>query len=123
MANTLHPHEEHGTFITYAVGYTLSLVLTGTAFLVVATKAFDARGLILAIVSLAVAQLFVQLLFFLHLGRETKPRWKLIVFMFMLMVLAILVVGSLWIMQNLNYRMMPPHDLDQHIQQDEGIHY
>jgi cytochrome o ubiquinol oxidase subunit IV len=45
--------------------------------------------------------------FFLHLGRETRPRWKLAVFLFMLGVILILVFGSLWIMTNLNYRMMP----------------
>ena len=51
------------------------------------------------------AQFFTQLLFFLHLGRETKPRWKLLVFLFMTMIVAILVFGSLWIMYNLNYHM------------------
>jgi len=46
------------------------------------------------------------LIFFLHLGIESKPRWNLLVFYFMVVVLAILLYGSFWIMSNLDYRMM-----------------
>ena len=48
-----------------------------------------------------------RLYFFLHLGKETKPRWKLYVFGFMVSVVLIIVFGSIWIMNNLNYRMTP----------------
>jgi cytochrome o ubiquinol oxidase subunit IV len=59
--------------------------------------------LVAVIIVLAVSQLFVQLLFFLHLSRESRPRWNLIVLLFAAMVLLIVVLGSLWIMNNLNY--------------------
>jgi cytochrome o ubiquinol oxidase operon protein cyoD len=61
---------------------------------------------IIAVVILAVMQLLVQLVFFLHLGGESKPRWNLMAFMFTLLVVAILVAGTLWIMYNLDYNMM-----------------
>ena len=61
--------------------------------------------MITAIIFLAVVQLVVQLVFFLHLGRERQPRWNLLAFAFMAIVLLILVLGSLWIMNNLNYHM------------------
>lgn len=95
----------------YTVGFILSLLLTGTAYLVVMKHLFDGGMLIAVIITLAILQVLVQLVFFLHLGQETKPRWKLVVLLFMLLVLGIVVFGSLWIMQNLNY-MMPGHDVD-----------
>ena len=98
---------DRGTPRMYVTGFASSLVLTVTAYLFVTHHALSRRVLIGAIVALALVQFLVQLVFFLHLGRETKPRWKLAVFLFMIMVVLILVFGSLWIMTNLNYRMTP----------------
>jgi cytochrome o ubiquinol oxidase operon protein cyoD len=96
---------DRGTPRSYASGFVASIVLTVTAYLLVVHHALSRRILIAAIVTLALTQFLVQVVFFLHLGRETKPRWKLAVFLFMTMVVLILVFGSLWIMTNLNYRM------------------
>jgi len=93
--------------MTYIVGYMLSVFLTLAAYLLVKQGMSSQDILIGLIIGLAFVQLLVQLLFFLHLGTETKPRWKLLVFMMMLLVVSILVFGSLWIMRNLNYRMTP----------------
>ena len=99
---------DHGTLKTYISGYIASIVLTVTAYLAVSHRLLSGNnGLIAVVVGLALAQFLVQLVFFLRLGRETKPRWKLLVFGFMVMVVCILVFGSLWIMSNLNYRMTP----------------
>lgn len=69
---------------------------------------------------LAFGQFVVQLVYFLHLGTEQKPRWKLLVFWFMIVVVLIVVVGSLWIMYNLNYNMiMPPENMN--IQTQKGF--
>ncbi len=92
---------------TYISGFVLSVVLTMVAYLGVVDHAFKSNALIAFIIGLALIQFLVQLFFFLHLGRETKPRWKLMVLGFMVTVVLILVIGSLWIMYNLNYRMMP----------------
>jgi cytochrome o ubiquinol oxidase subunit IV len=93
--------------IGYVIGFVLSLLLTGGAYVSVTQQLFTGGALIAVIITLAVLQVLVQLYFFLHLGRETKPRWKLVVLIAMLVVLFILVFGSLWIMQNLNYHMSP----------------
>jgi len=99
---------EYGTLKNYVVGYLVSIVFTITAYLLVTHRATVARSfIIIAIVTLAISQFLAQLYLFLHLGKETKPRWKLFVFCFMVMVVLILVFGSLWIMNNLNYRMTP----------------
>jgi len=98
---------DRGTPRMYVSGFVASIVLTLTAYLLVVHHALSRRILIAAVVALALTQFLVQVVFFLHLGRETKPRWKLAVFLFMTMVVLILVFGSLWIMTNLNYRMTP----------------
>lgn len=101
--------------IGYIIGFVLSLLLTGAAYLLVTEQLLAGGQLVTAIIILAMAQVLVQLFFFLHLGRETRPRWKLVVFGFMILVLGIVVIGSLWIMQNLNYNMMPQHEVDSYM--------
>ncbi len=101
-----------GSLRTYVSGFILSIILTLTAFAFVYLHVHSEHGtfshhlLIPLIVVLAVAQLFVQLRFFLHVGRESKPRWNLMALIFAVIVVLIVVIGSLWIMSNLNYRMM-----------------
>ena len=92
---------------SYVTGFVWSIGLTLVAYDLVTQNHFSHTALIATIVALALLQAVIQLLYFLHLGTETKPRWKLVVFLFMLMVVVILVFGSLWIMNNLNYRMTP----------------
>jgi cytochrome o ubiquinol oxidase subunit IV len=101
--------QERGSFRAYVVGFVSSLVLTISAYLLVVNhqSGTGTNGVLAAIVGLALVQFGVQLWFFLHLGQETKPRWKLLVLAFMIMVVLIMVFGSLWIMDNLNYRMTP----------------
>lgn len=98
--------EWHGTLKSYGIGFIGSLALTAISFLLVFTKLFSEQTLIYSIVALALVQGIVQLLFFLHLGQEAKPRWETIVFCFMVIVLLIIALGSLWIMSDLNERVM-----------------
>lgn len=117
------PDASHGSLATYIAGFVLSVALTLVAYALVTEQIFDRTLIIGIIVGLAVAQFVVQVVFFLHLGRERSPRWNLVTFGFMLMVLFILVLGTLWIMHNLDYQMMPAEDLEQHIIEDEGYKY
>lgn len=109
----------HGTLLSYSVGFALSIILTLAAYVSVVNKSQNARTVVIIIVGLAIAQLLTQLLFFLHLGRESKPRLRLVVFLFMTLVLGILVIGSLWIMDNLDYNMMP-HEVNEYLQKQQG---
>ena len=124
-----------GTFYTYLAGYVLSLGLTGTAFWLThkhlqshhVTPSDD--FMLAALAVLAITQLLVQLIFFLHLDRESKPRWNLAALGFAAIVVVILVGGSIWIMTNLNYHhvngahshQLTPSQLNQSIIQDEGV--
>jgi cytochrome o ubiquinol oxidase operon protein cyoD len=107
-------HEsEYGSFKTYLAGFLISIVLTLSAYLTVQLKGFTKTSIVVAIiVGFALLQLIAQLFLFLHLGKETKPRWKLFVLLFVIVVILILVFGSLWIMNNLNYRMTPSQILN-----------
>ena len=98
--------EWHGTVRAYLIGLTASLLLTGIAFLLVLNQWLPEDLIFYALTALALVQAVVQLLFFLHVGQEAKPRWETLVFYFMLLVLLIIGFGSLWIMQDLNKRVM-----------------
>jgi len=101
-------HElSEGNLKSYITGFLLSIALTLSAYFMVVRRSFTADRIIAVIVALALIQFLVQMFFFLHLGKETKPRWKLFVVVFMIMIVLILVFGSIWIMNNLNYRMSP----------------
>lgn len=98
--------EWHGTVKAYLVGFFGSLVLTAASFLLVITKWLPDKQLLYALIALALAQAAVQLRFFLHVGEENKPRWETVIFYFMLLILLIIAIGSLWIMNDLNNRVM-----------------
>ena len=106
---------------TYVTGFVFSLLLTLAAYLVVVREVVALQLVVPIIVGLALVQLFVQLTFFLHLGREPKPRWNLMAFLFMVLVVFIVVAGSLWIMANLDYNMT--HRTDSYLleQKDKGF--
>lgn len=116
----------HGTFAQYTIGFMLALVLTLTAFILVHVHVahhhtYPSDGFMMAVLPiLAVIQLFVQMVFFLHLGRESKPRWNVYALAFALITVLILVIGSLWIMSNLNYRMMYSPDQIQRYVDSQG---
>lgn len=97
---------EHGSIKSYILGFVLSLLFTFASYFLVDLHLLEGAGLVIAITIFALLQAVVQLVLFLHLGTESKPRWNLLVFLFMALVLAVIVFGSIWIMYNLNYRMM-----------------
>lgn len=106
----------------YVIGFILSIILTLLAYWAVTAKAYEAGFVIAIIVGLAILQLFVQLFFFLHLGEEMRPRWRLITLSFGILVVFIVVFGSLWIMDNLNYNMMhSPEKMEQYMEKQGGF--
>ena len=58
------------------------------------------------VVAMAVVQIFVHLVYFLHMNTSSEARWNLVALVFTVLIIAIVVVGSLWIMYNLNINMM-----------------
>ncbi len=104
----------------YVLGFVLSLVATGVAFWLVWSRpeGLTNVGIIGLLLTLALSQLLVQLVFFLHLSEEKKPRPHTLSFIFMSMVVLIIGLGSLWIMANLDYNMSPK-EVETYIQNEE----
>lgn len=100
------------TLSHYVVGYLLSLALTlAAAGLVTLPNTENHTAITLGLVALALVQFAVQLICFLHVGHEKKPRYNLTVFAFALIVVCIVVGGTLWIMNNLRAEHPTPEDI------------
>jgi cytochrome o ubiquinol oxidase operon protein cyoD len=103
----------------YITGFIFSILLTLAAYFAVTRHMFNS-SLVLIIIGLALLQFWVQLTFFLHLNQKSE-RWNLVVLVTTISIVLTLVVGSLWIMNNLNYHH-PTGKTDQQILHDEAIY-
>ncbi|MEI7838339.1 MAG: cytochrome o ubiquinol oxidase subunit IV [bacterium] len=90
----------------YAIGYATCILLTLIAYLIASLNYYRNWAIIATIATLALIQFVIQIVFFLHLSKEKKDRWRLYVFISMILVVLILVIGSIWIMNNLDSNMM-----------------
>ena len=120
--NTAHKRE-HGTTKSYVIGFVLSLLFTIIPYYLVVEQSMSRTALLATIISFGVAQMIVQVLFFLHLGREKKPHWQAGFLVATVGAIIAVVVGSLWIMNHLHYNMTPvtPADASMKLIEDEGI--
>jgi cytochrome o ubiquinol oxidase operon protein cyoD len=107
-----------GTFKSYTLGFVLSILLTLAAYFLVVDHLLTDNLLVFTILTLAVIQLWVQLILFLHIGQEVGPKWKLAAWISTAGLILIVIIGSLWIMDNLSYHI----PTDEEIIKDEGIH-
>lgn len=91
----------------FAVSVFLSLVAFGLAYLHINSdhEAISHEILIKIVVVLALLQLAVQSIFFLHLSLREESRSKLVTYIFAICIVLFIGVGSLWIMDNLNANM------------------
>ena len=96
----------YGTYKSYIIGFLLSFIITLTSFYIVKYKLFSVSISYIAIVILSILQLYVQVVYFLHVNTHSKIRWNLISFIFTLVIILILFIGTLWIMHNLYKNMM-----------------
>jgi len=93
-----HQAHTHGSLKSYILGFVLSIVLTIIPLVVVLNDMFNKTTTIVVVLITAVLQLLVQLLFFMHIREEDKPRYNLISLIFAVIILLTIVIGSIWIM-------------------------
>ncbi|MDQ6420217.1 cytochrome o ubiquinol oxidase subunit IV [Paenibacillus sp. LHD-117] len=101
-----HGHDGHGghggghsgSLKSYVIGFVLSIVLTIIPLVVVMNDMFSKQVNTLIILVMAIFQFAVQLLFFMHIRDEEKPRFNLIALIFGLVIMMTIVAGSIWIM-------------------------
>lgn len=118
-----HAHEEHddhgaahGSLKDYVVGFVLAVILTAIPFwLVMGHVLPTAQMTAVAVMGLAVIQVLVHMIYFLHMNARSEGGWTLLALMFTLILVVITLSGSLWVMHNLNTHMMPAtvHDMQQ----------
>lgn len=100
-----------GGLSVYTIGLALAIILTATSFWAASTSLLWAPGVALGLAVLAVAQMGVHLVFFLHITTGPDNTNNVLALAFGLMIVTLVVAGSLWIMANLNGNMMPLADL------------
>jgi cytochrome o ubiquinol oxidase subunit IV len=96
-----------GSFAMYTTGLAFALLLTAVSFIVSQTNLLWAPGVSAGLAVLAIAQMGVHLVFFLHIGTGADNTNNVLALAFGLLVVALIVSGSLWIMAHLNANMMP----------------
>ncbi|MFW0766095.1 cytochrome o ubiquinol oxidase subunit IV [Trabulsiella odontotermitis] len=106
MSHATDHGASHGSVKTYMTGFILSIILTAIPFWMV-MNGTASHGVILGtILATAVVQILVHLVCFLHMNSKSDEGWNLTAFVFTILIIAIVVIGSIWIMWNLNYNMM-----------------
>jgi cytochrome o ubiquinol oxidase operon protein cyoD len=97
--------------IVYTIGLVLAVILTVTSFWVANTTLLWAPGIPLGLAVLAIAQMGVHLVFFLHITTGPDNTNNVLALAFGLLIVILIAAGSLWIMANLNGNMMPSAEL------------
>ncbi len=97
--------------LVYTVGLVLAVILTATSFWAANTSLLWAPGVPLGLVVLAIAQMGVHLVFFLHITTGPDNTNNALALAFGMLIVTLVVAGSVWIMANLNQNMMPPAEL------------
>ncbi len=97
--------------LVYTVGLLGAVILTATSFWAANTSALWGPGVALGLAVLAIAQMGVHLVFFLHITTGPDNTNNVLALAFGILIVSLVVIGSLWIMANLNDAMMPAAEL------------
>jgi cytochrome o ubiquinol oxidase subunit IV len=92
--------------LVYTIGLLLSVVLTATSFWVANTSLLWAPGVPLGLAVLAIAQMGIHLVFFLHITTGPDNTNNVLALAFGMLIVTLVIGGSLWIMTHLNENMM-----------------
>lgn len=101
-------HAHGGSLRSYLTGFVLAAILTVIPFWLVMDQVIDSRAATIAIVLiLAVAQLAVHIVYFLHLDTRSEGGWNMLAFIFSIVLVVIVLGASIWALYNENMNMMP----------------
>jgi cytochrome o ubiquinol oxidase operon protein cyoD len=102
---------EPGSRRGYRIGVALAIVLTAVPFWLVMSGALPQPGVTAAIIfALALVQIVVHVVSFLHLDTRSEGGWTLLAFLFTTIIAVITIAGSIWVMYHLNTNLMPAPD-------------
>ncbi len=93
--------------IAYVIGLALALILTGVSFWVASTGVLWGPGVAAGLVVLAIAQMGVHLVFFLHITSGPDNTNNVLALAFGVLIVFLVMIGTIWIMSHMNANMMP----------------
>ena len=93
------------------IGLFLAAILTATSFWAANTSLLWPPGVPLGLAALAITQMGIHLVFFLHITSGPDSTNNVLALAFGVLIVALVIAGSLWIMTNLNANMMPSPEL------------
>jgi cytochrome o ubiquinol oxidase operon protein cyoD len=99
--------QTHGSRRSYLIGLAYALVLTIASFWASTTQWVYTPGVPILLGVLAIAQMGVHLVFFLHISSAPDQTNNILSLAFGIFVVALIVFGSMLIMSNLNHEMLP----------------
>ena len=100
-------YESGANVLSYTAGLGLAILATIASFVVSQTNLLWPPGIAVGLVVLAIAQIGVHLVFFLHLGTGPDHTNNVLALAFGLLIVFLVITGSCWIIANLNANMMP----------------
>ena len=109
------PGEPHDSLmsetLSYIVGLGLALLLTGVSFWVASTSAIWGPGVAMGLVVLAIAQMGVHLVFFLHITSGPDNTNNVLALAFGVLIVFLVMIGTIWIMYHLAANMGPTPEM------------
>jgi cytochrome o ubiquinol oxidase operon protein cyoD len=105
----INAREPAGGLRGYVIGYGLAVLLTAASFAAAQTDMIYGPAVVSALVVLAIAQMGVHLVFFLHLTTGPDNTNNVLALAFGVFIVVLVVLGSIWIMSHLDHNMMPMH--------------
>jgi cytochrome o ubiquinol oxidase operon protein cyoD len=105
-AHSSHGGDSHGSVKSYLIGFVLAVILTVVPFAMVMHGGFSVETTVVTVVALAVVQMLVHLVYFLHMDTSGEQRWNVLAFIFTAVIIGICAGGTLWVMYNMNVNMM-----------------
>lgn len=97
--------------IAYVIGLALALLLTGISFWVASTGVLWGPGVATGLVVLAVAQMGVHLVFFLHITSGPDNTNNVLALAFGVLIVFLVMIGTIWIMSHMNANMGPTPEM------------
>lgn len=96
-----------GSAISYVIGLLLAAGLTAASFWAMQTHLIYGPGIPIALITLAIAQMGVHLVFFLHMTTAPDNTNNALALAFGILIVCLVIFGSMWIMDHLNHNTMP----------------
>jgi cytochrome o ubiquinol oxidase subunit IV len=97
--------------IAYVIGLALALILTGVSFWVASTSVLWGPGVAVGLVVLAIAQMGVHLVFFLHITSGPDNTNNVLALAFGVLIVFLVMIGTIWIMGHMDTNMAPSPEL------------